>query len=62
MDDLIILRTDGNPTYNFVVVIDDFDMQISHVIRGDDHINNTPRQINLFKALGAEIQFLRIYQ
>lgn len=55
LDDLIILRTDGNPTYNFVVVIDDLDMQISHVIRGDDHINNTPRQINLFKALGAKI-------
>ena len=55
LDDLIILRTDGNPTYNFVVTIDDMDMQISHVIRGDDHINNTPRQINLYKALQADI-------
>lgn len=55
LDDLIILRTDGNPTYNFVVTIDDMDMQISHVIRGDDHINNTPRQINLYKALQAEV-------
>ena len=55
LDDLIILRTDGNPTYNFVVTIDDMDMQISHVIRGDDHINNTPRQINLYRALQTEI-------
>ncbi len=55
LDDLIILRSDGNPTYNFAVVIDDMDMQITHVIRGDDHINNTPRQINLFKALNAHI-------
>jgi glutamyl-tRNA synthetase len=55
LDDLIILRSDGNPTYNFAVVLDDLDMQITHVIRGDDHINNTPRQINLFKALNAQI-------
>lgn len=55
LDDLIILRSDGNPTYNFAVVVDDMDMQITHVIRGDDHINNTPRQINLFKALDANI-------
>jgi len=55
LDDLILMRSDGNPTYNFAVVIDDWDMQITHVIRGDDHINNTPRQINLFKALNAPI-------
>ncbi|QDP72064.1 glutamate--tRNA ligase [Legionella israelensis] len=55
LDDLIILRSDGHPTYNFAVVIDDLDMQITHVIRGDDHINNTPRQINLFKALNAPV-------
>jgi glutamyl-tRNA synthetase len=55
LDDLIIQRTDGNPTYNFTVVIDDWDMGITHVIRGDDHINNTPRQINIFEALGAEV-------
>jgi len=54
LDDLIIARSDGTPTYNFVVVVDDADMQISHVIRGDDHVNNTPRQINLFRALGIE--------
>lgn len=54
LDDLIIARTDGTPTYNFTVVIDDMDMNITHVIRGDDHINNTPRQINIFKALGVE--------
>jgi glutamyl-tRNA synthetase len=53
LDDLIIARTDGMPTYNFTVVVDDMDMQITHVIRGDDHINNTPRQINILKALGA---------
>lgn len=53
LDDLIIARSDGTPTYNFTVVIDDIDMKITHVIRGDDHINNTPRQINLFSALGA---------
>jgi len=54
LDDLIIARGDGTPTYNFVVVIDDMDMKITHVIRGADHINNTPRQINILKALGAE--------
>ena len=54
LDDLIITRTDGSPTYNFTVVVDDWDMQVSHVIRGDDHLNNTPRQINILKALGAE--------
>jgi glutamyl-tRNA synthetase len=54
LDDLIIARSDGTPTYNFVVVVDDGDMQISHVIRGDDHLNNTPRQINLYRALGYE--------
>ncbi len=53
LDDLIIARTDGTPTYNFTVVVDDWDMQITHVIRGDDHINNTPRQINILRALGA---------
>lgn len=51
LDDLIIARTDGSPTYNFTVVVDDMDMNISHVIRGDDHINNTPRQINILLAL-----------
>ncbi|MGA9575627.1 MAG: glutamate--tRNA ligase, partial [Lysobacterales bacterium] len=54
LDDLIIARPDGSPTYNFTVVVDDMDMQITHVIRGDDHINNTPRQINIYAALGAE--------
>ena len=55
MDDLIIARPDGTPTYNFCVVVDDWDMKISHVIRGDDHINNTPRQINILRALGGEL-------
>lgn len=55
LDDLILVRSDGHPTYNFAVVIDDWDMNITHVIRGDDHINNTPRQINLFKAFNAPI-------
>ncbi|MCW9733231.1 glutamate--tRNA ligase [Avibacterium sp. 20-15] len=55
LDDLIIRRTDGSPTYNFCVVIDDWDMGITHVVRGEDHINNTPRQINILKALGAPI-------
>ncbi|MGC8499657.1 MAG: glutamate--tRNA ligase [Leptospirillia bacterium] len=55
LDDLVILRTDGMPTYNFAVVVDDADMKITHVIRGDDHINNTPRQIPIFRALGADI-------
>jgi glutamyl-tRNA synthetase len=53
LDDLIIARTDDTPTYNFTVVVDDLDMEITHVIRGDDHINNTPRQINILRALGA---------
>ncbi|MDP2828402.1 MAG: glutamate--tRNA ligase [Sulfuricellaceae bacterium] len=55
LDDLIIARSDGTPTYNFCVVVDDWDMQITHVIRGDDHINNTPRQINILRALGAPL-------
>ncbi len=55
LDDLVIMRADGVPTYNFGVVIDDFDMQITHVIRGDDHVNNTPRQINLYAAIGAPL-------
>lgn len=55
LDDLIIQRTDSTPTYNFCVVVDDWDMQITHVVRGEDHINNTPRQINILKALGAPI-------
>ncbi len=55
MDDLVIARPDGTPTYNFCVVIDDWDMKITHVIRGDDHVNNTPRQINILKALGATL-------
>lgn len=54
LDDLVIARPDGTPTYNFAVVVDDHDMAITHVIRGDDHLNNTPRQINLFHALDAE--------
>jgi glutamyl-tRNA synthetase len=53
LDDLIIARSDGNPTYNFCVVVDDMDMGITHVIRGDDHLNNTPRQMNMLRALGA---------
>ncbi|WP_218814867.1 glutamate--tRNA ligase [Rickettsiella endosymbiont of Dermanyssus gallinae] len=55
LDDLIIARSDGSPTYNFTVVVDDWDMKITHVIRGDDHLNNTPRQINLLLALGAHL-------
>ncbi len=54
LDDLIIRRTDGSPTYNLTVVVDDLDMGITHVIRGDDHLNNTPRQINILRALGHE--------
>ena len=53
LDDLVIARSDGAPTYNFCVVVDDLEMRISHVIRGDDHVNNTPRQINLIRALGG---------
>ena len=55
LDDLVIARPDGTPTYNFCVVVDDIDMQITHVIRGDDHVNNTPRQINIFRALGKVV-------
>ncbi|RIY32302.1 glutamate--tRNA ligase, partial [Psittacicella gerlachiana] len=55
LDDFIIARTDGTPTYNFCVVVDDYDMGITHVIRGEDHINNTPRQINVLEAIGAQI-------
>ena len=55
LDDLVIARPDGTPTYNFCVVVDDIDMGITHVIRGDDHVNNTPRQINIFKALGKDV-------
>ncbi|HKQ83323.1 MAG TPA: glutamate--tRNA ligase [Steroidobacteraceae bacterium] len=55
LDDLIIARSDGTPTYNFCVVVDDLDMKITHVIRGDDHLNNTPRQMNMIKALGGEV-------
>ncbi|MEJ8834932.1 glutamate--tRNA ligase [Ramlibacter sp. AN1133] len=54
LDDLVIARPDGTPTYNFCVVVDDIDMEITHVIRGDDHVNNTPRQINIFRALGRQ--------
>jgi glutamyl-tRNA synthetase len=54
LDDLIIARSDGSPTYNLTVVVDDSDMDITHVIRGDDHVNNTPRQVNILRALGAE--------
>ena len=55
LDDLIIARTDGTPTYNFCVVVDDLDMNITHVVRGDDHINNTPRQINMMQAMDAQL-------
>ena len=55
LDDLVVCRSDGNPTYNLTVVADDIDMDITHVIRGDDHINNTPRQIHIFNALGASL-------
>jgi glutamyl-tRNA synthetase len=55
LDDVVLLRADGIPTYNFGVVVDDIDMDISHVIRGDDHVNNTPRQINIYRALGARL-------
>ena len=55
LDDLVLLRADGVPTYNFGVVLDDLDMNISHVIRGDDHVNNTPRQINILKSLGEPL-------
>jgi len=55
LDDLIIMRSDSTPTYNFVVVVDDVDMKITHVIRGDDHLNNTPKQLHIYKALGYQI-------
>ena len=55
LDDLIIARSDGTPTYNLTVVVDDWDMKVTHVVRGDDHISNTPKQINILKALGAEL-------
>ena len=55
LDDLVIARPDGTPTYNFCVCVDDMDMRITHVIRGDDHVNNTPRQIHIFEALGATV-------
>jgi glutamyl-tRNA synthetase len=61
LDDLVIMRADGLPTYNFGVVIDDIDMHITHVIRGDDHVNNTPRQINIYRALNADLpQFAHV--
>lgn len=61
LDDLILARTDGTPTYNFCVVVDDIDMEISHIIRGDDHLSNTPRQIQLYEALGHELpQFAHV--
>ena len=61
LDDLIIARSDGTPTYNLTVVVDDSDMNITHVVRGDDHVNNTPRQINIFQALGVSIpQFAHV--
>jgi glutamyl-tRNA synthetase len=61
LDDLIIARSDGTPTYNFCVVVDDLEMNISHIIRGDDHLSNTPRQIQLYQALGAELpQFAHV--
>jgi glutamyl-tRNA synthetase len=55
LDDLVIFRSDGYPTYNFAVVVDDLDMRITDVVRGDDHVNNTPRQINIYRALGAAV-------
>ena len=55
LDDLIIVRSDGTPTYNFTVVVDDVDMNITHVIRGDDHLNNTPKQIHIYSALGYKV-------
>jgi glutamyl-tRNA synthetase len=57
LDDLVLLRADGVPTYNFGVVVDDIDMNITHVIRGDDHVNNTPRQIHIYRSLGKQVPF-----
>ena len=62
LDDLVIARADFTPTYNFCVVVDDWEMGITHVIRGDDHVNNTPRQINILTALGAEVPSMRIFR
>ena len=59
---MILLRSDGSPTYNFAVVVDDALMEISHILRGEDHISNTPRQINLYEALNLKFQILDIYQ
>ena len=61
LDDLIIRRSDGNPTYNFCVVVDDHDMGITHVIRGDDHLNNTPRQLNMLRAMVGEVGQVPVY-
>ena len=61
LDDLVIARADLVPTYNFAVVIDDLDMAITHVVRGDDHVNNTPRQINIYQALKAPVQIGRAH-
>ena len=55
MDDFILVRTDGSPTYNFATVVDDWQMGITHIIRGDDHLSNTPRQIIVYEALGAPV-------
>ena len=55
LDDLIIARSDGTPTYNLTVVVDDWDMKVTHVVRGDDHVSNTPKQINILIALGADV-------
>lgn len=57
LDDLVIFRSDGYPTYNFAVVVDDLDMKITDVVRGDDHVNNTPRQVNIYQALGAPVPY-----
>ena len=62
LDDLIILRSDGTPTYNYVVVVDDGDMGITHVIRGDDHLSNTPRQALLYDGLGMPAPNSRIFR
>ena len=61
LDDLVLLRADGVPTYNFGVVIDDLDMDITHVIRGDDHVNNTPRQINILKPCARRRHNMPMY-
>lgn len=61
MDDMILVRTDGTPTYNFAVVCDDANMQISHVVRGDDHLSNTPRQILIYEALATTFPYSPIF-